>query len=64
MRKGWNGWRAAVLRTVAAVTCEASAIAVRLALPGGPLLALPAEWRFIQRLLNETNERMFEREGK
>jgi hypothetical protein len=26
---------------------------VRLALPGGPLLALPVAWRFVQRILNE-----------
>lgn len=49
--------RATLLRMVAVTTAGASAIAVRLALPGGPLLALPAAWRFIQRALNETNRR-------
>jgi hypothetical protein len=47
--------RVALLRTIAVVTGAASVIAVRLALPGGPLLALPATWRLIQRVLSERN---------
>ncbi|MGH8929758.1 MAG: hypothetical protein ACRDZO_03730 [Egibacteraceae bacterium] len=46
--------RATLLRAVAVVAQGAVEIAVRLALPGGPLLAVPAAWRFIQRVLHET----------
>lgn len=53
--------RATVLRMVAVVASGACAIAVRLALPGGPLLALPVAWRSIQRVLNETSEAVGER---
>lgn len=45
--------RATLLRMVAVAARGATALAVRFALPGGPLLALPAAWRFVQRVLNE-----------
>jgi hypothetical protein len=45
--------RATMVRTIAVAMSAASVIAVRLALPGGPLLALPATWRLIQRVLSE-----------
>jgi hypothetical protein len=44
--------RAELLRTIALVTRSAAAIAARLALPGGPLLALPPAWRLLQDALN------------
>jgi hypothetical protein len=47
--------RAAFLRVVAVVTRGAVAISVRLALPGGPVLALPVAWRFVQRVLAEAD---------
>jgi len=47
--------RAAFLRVVACVTRGAVAISVRLALPGGPVLALPVAWRFVQRVLAEVD---------
>jgi hypothetical protein len=47
--------RAAFLRVVAVVTRGAVAISVRLALPGGPVLALPVAWRFVQRVLAEVD---------
>lgn len=56
--------RATVLRMVAVVARAASAIALRLALPGGPLLALPVAWRSIQRVLNEMNGALGERETR
>jgi len=49
------GSRAAFLRVVACVTRGAVAISVRLALPGGPVLALPVAWRFVQRVLAEVD---------
>jgi len=49
------GSRAALLRVVACVTRGAVAISVRLALPGGPVLALPVAWRFVQRVLAEVD---------
>lgn len=48
--------RATVLRMIAVVTRGATALAVRLALPGGPLLALPTAWRFVQRVSSEPGE--------
>ncbi len=48
--------RATLLREVAVVLHGCVEIAARLVLPGGPLLALPAAWRFIQRVLHETSE--------
>jgi len=47
--------RATLLRIVVLVTRTAPAIAVRLGLPFGPLLAMPVAWRAIQGLLNEIN---------
>jgi hypothetical protein len=47
--------RAAFLRVVACVTRGAVAISVRLALPGGAVLALPVAWRFVQRVLAEVD---------
>jgi hypothetical protein len=47
--------RVALLRVVACVTRGAVAISVRLALPGGAVLALPVAWRFVQRLLGEVD---------
>jgi hypothetical protein len=47
--------RAAVLRVIACVTRGAVAISVRLALPGGAVLALPVAWRFVQRVLAEVD---------
>lgn len=49
------GSRVAFLRVVACVTRGAVAISVRLALPGGPVLALPVAWRFVQRVLAEVD---------
>lgn len=46
--------RATLLRMVAVVSRGATALAVRLALPGGPLLALPMAWRLVQRVVNES----------
>jgi hypothetical protein len=48
--------RAMVLRMVAVVIRGATALALRLALPGGPLLALPTAWRFVQGVLHEAGE--------
>jgi hypothetical protein len=53
--------RATVLQMVAVVAHGACAIAVRLALPGGPLLALPVAWGSIQRLLSEVTDALDER---
>jgi hypothetical protein len=47
--------RAALLRVVACVTRGAVAISVRLALPGGAVLALPVAWRFVRRVLAEVD---------
>jgi hypothetical protein len=47
--------RAAFLRVVACVTRGAVAISLRLALPGGAVLALPVAWRFVRRLLAEVD---------
>jgi hypothetical protein len=47
--------RAAFLRVVACVTRGAVAISLRLALPGGAVLALPVAWRFVQRVLAEVD---------
>jgi hypothetical protein len=48
--------RAALLRVVACVTRGAVAISVRLALPGGAVLALPAACRFVRQLLAEVDD--------
>ena len=45
------GSRDALLRTFVVVVQGATDIALRLALPGGPLLALPAVWRFVRQVL-------------
>lgn len=45
--------RATLLRMVALITRAAPAIAVRLALPFGPLFALPVAWRAVQAVLSE-----------
>jgi hypothetical protein len=47
--------RAAFLRVVACVTRGAVAISARLALPGGPVLALPIAWRLVRRVLAEVD---------
>jgi hypothetical protein len=47
--------RATLLRVVACVTRGAVAISLRLAVPGGAVLALPAAWRFVRRLLAEVD---------
>jgi hypothetical protein len=47
--------RAAFLRVVACVTRGAVAISLRLALPGGAVLALPVAWRTVQRVLAEVD---------
>jgi hypothetical protein len=47
--------RVTFLRVVACVTRGAVAISLRLALPGGAVLALPVAWRFVQRLLTEVD---------
>jgi hypothetical protein len=47
--------RAALLRVVACVTRGAVAISVRLALPGGAVLAIPLAWRFVRRVLAEVD---------
>jgi hypothetical protein len=48
--------RAATLRIVAVVTAGAATIAAALASPASALLALPAVWRFIQRIRGEITQ--------
>jgi hypothetical protein len=45
--------RRIVVRVVGLTVEGAVRIGTRLALPGGPLLALPATWRFVHRVLDE-----------
>ena len=45
--------RISVLRTVGTAARGVSEVAARLALPGGAILALPALWRFVNRLVGE-----------
>jgi hypothetical protein len=45
--------RRTVVRVVGLAVEGAVRIGTRLALPGGPLLALPATWRFVHRVLGE-----------
>jgi hypothetical protein len=45
--------RVALVRTLALALQGAGLIAVAIAIPGGPLLALPAVWRFITRVQDE-----------
>lgn len=45
--------RATLLRVLGIVGRGATSIGSRLALPGGPLLALPAVWRFVNEVINE-----------
>ncbi len=46
--------RLTLLRTVSTAMAGAMAISARLALPGGPVLALPVAWRFVQRALSRS----------
>lgn len=45
--------RAALLRTFATVTRGAAIVATAISSPAGPLLALPAAWRFVSQLLED-----------
>jgi hypothetical protein len=46
-------WRLGTLRMVGVVGAGAANIAVKLALPGGQLLAIPAVWNFVKDVLQE-----------
>lgn len=45
--------RAALLRTFVTVTRGATIVATAISSPAGPLLALPAAWRFVSQLLDD-----------
>jgi hypothetical protein len=47
--------RSALLRVLTLATQGAVAVSVRLALPGGAVLALPTAWKFIHRILQEAS---------
>jgi hypothetical protein len=47
--------RAVLFNTVAFAVRGAVAISMRLALPGGPILALPILWKFVHRMLSEVD---------
>ena len=47
--------RAVVVRVAAVVFVGVAAVAARLVLPGGPIVALPAVWRFANRLVAEAS---------
>jgi hypothetical protein len=46
-------WRLGTLRMVGVVGAGAANIAVKLAVPGGQLLAIPAVWNFVKDVLKE-----------
>jgi hypothetical protein len=46
-------WRLGMLRFVGVVGAGAANVAVRLGVPGGQLLALPAVWNFVKDVLKE-----------
>ncbi len=47
------GSRVALMRLVSVVAGGAAGLAVRASVPGGPLLLLPATWRFVRDVLKE-----------
>lgn len=46
--------RAALLRSLAVITRGAGIVATAVSSPAGPLLALPAAWKFVDQLIKET----------